>query len=498
MATGATFINKFNNSSTGLFKDNAAGEIGADDARALVTDIDDNYLNFDDDVLDEDDMSSDSATQVPTQQSVKAYVDAAALGIVTSWKAPVVNATTANITLSGEQTIDGVLTSASRILVKNQSTQSENGIYVTAAGAWARSSDANLAAELEGAAVTVQQGTANANTTWIQTTDGITLGSSNIVWSALGVTPVASAVSFTPAGSISATDVQAAIEELDTEKAPLASPTFTGTPTAPTVAVDTDTTQIANTEFVQEQKKIQTVAVTGTTYELVLTDAFKKLEVDNAAAVEVTVPLAGTVAFEVGTMIAVNWYGVCGGSLQGVTIAPEIGVTINSSSTGLTIQSRYSTVVLEKIGTNEWNLYNGTPPTLLPIVVAVPLTTVAEIFTNQANSQLATAAPGFRYDLANFRQIKLSARVGTASASANTPRLYLLYSTNDGSSYSILGQGTVASGEAISLGTTGYKETVWYDIPVGAHGDVVIRSAVNGGDGVADPNVSSHYVHLKQ
>lgn len=181
-----TFEGTFNNSSTGLFKTNTSQAIGSDDQRALVTAIKESYLNRIDDVLDEDDMASNSAAAVPTQQSVKAYVDAAALGIVTSWKAPVVNATTANITLSGEQTIDGVLTSASRILVKDQSTQSENGIYVTAAGAWARSSDANVAAELEGAAVTVQQGTANANTTWIQTTDGITLGSSNIVFAQLG------------------------------------------------------------------------------------------------------------------------------------------------------------------------------------------------------------------------------------------------------------------------------------------------------------------------
>lgn len=45
--------------------------------------------------------------------------------------------------------------------------------------------------------------------------------------------PVASEVTNTPAGNISATTVQAAINELDTEKAPLASPTFTGTVTFP-------------------------------------------------------------------------------------------------------------------------------------------------------------------------------------------------------------------------------------------------------------------------
>ena len=105
---------------------------------------------------------------------------------ITAWKDPCVVATTVNITLSGEQTIDGVLTSGSRVLVKNQSTTSQNGIYVSAAGAWARADDANLAAELEGAAVGVTSGTTNKNTVWIQTTSGITLGTSAIGWQQIG------------------------------------------------------------------------------------------------------------------------------------------------------------------------------------------------------------------------------------------------------------------------------------------------------------------------
>jgi len=60
-------------------------------------------------------------------------------------------------------------------------------------------------------------------------------------------------ISNTPAGGIAATDVQAAINELDTEKAPLASPAFTGTPTAPTAANGTNTTQLATTAFVQQE-----------------------------------------------------------------------------------------------------------------------------------------------------------------------------------------------------------------------------------------------------
>ena len=53
-----------------------------------------------------------------------------------------------------------------------------------------------------------------------------------------------------PAGGIAAGDVQAALNELDTEKAPLASPAFTGNPTAPTPLAGDNDTSIATTAFV--------------------------------------------------------------------------------------------------------------------------------------------------------------------------------------------------------------------------------------------------------
>lgn len=129
----------------------------------------------------------------PRSYTDKEYVDASITSAVTSaleglkWKEPVRAISTSNITLSGAQTIDGVsVVAGNRVLVAGQTTATDNGIYVAAAGSWSRSSDANSASELEGATVTVQEGTTNANTTWTQTTDGITLGSSNIVWSQFG------------------------------------------------------------------------------------------------------------------------------------------------------------------------------------------------------------------------------------------------------------------------------------------------------------------------
>lgn len=71
-------------------------------------------------------------------------------------------ATTANITLSGTQTVDGVaLVAGNRCLVKNQTAAQDNGIYEVSAGAWTRTADANTASKITGAAINVDSGTLN-------------------------------------------------------------------------------------------------------------------------------------------------------------------------------------------------------------------------------------------------------------------------------------------------------------------------------------------------
>ena len=122
----------------------------------------------------------------PQDAATKAQLDAAVQGW--KWKEPVRAATTANITLSGAQTIDGVSAVAGdRVLVKNQSTGSANGIYLVAAGAWTRAADFDVASELVGATVFVSEGTANGNTSWNMTTDGpITIGTTALVWTQTG------------------------------------------------------------------------------------------------------------------------------------------------------------------------------------------------------------------------------------------------------------------------------------------------------------------------
>ena len=118
-----------------------------------------------------------AAQEAATKNYVDTRVDSLSQGL--DVKASVRAATTLSITLSGTQTIDGVALSAGdRVLVKNQTTASANGIYVVAAGAWSRSTDADANADVTSGMFTfVEEGTANANSGWILITDGtIALG----------------------------------------------------------------------------------------------------------------------------------------------------------------------------------------------------------------------------------------------------------------------------------------------------------------------------------
>jgi hypothetical protein len=123
-----------------------------------------------------------------TDAATKNYVDSAAQGI--DWKASVRAATTANVTLASDlengDTLDGVtLATGDRVLVKNQSTGSQNGIYVVkVSGAPDRSTDCDIAAELtSNFAVFVEEGTANADQGYVLTNDGaITVGTTALTF----------------------------------------------------------------------------------------------------------------------------------------------------------------------------------------------------------------------------------------------------------------------------------------------------------------------------
>ncbi len=125
-----------------------------------------------------------------TDAATKGYVDTAIgnLNALFDSKGSVRAATTANVTISNPATaiFDGVtLANGERLLLKNQSTASENGIYVFngSGSALTRVTDMDAWTEVPGAFVAVEEGTANADTIWLCTANqGGTLGSTSITW----------------------------------------------------------------------------------------------------------------------------------------------------------------------------------------------------------------------------------------------------------------------------------------------------------------------------
>ena len=144
---------------------------------------------------------------LPQHAATKSYVDSAVEGL--AWKDSVRAASTVNINLAAPgTTIDGVTMAANdRFLVKDQTTQSQNGIYIYNGSAVAatRAPDANTFAEIEQAVVTVEEGTSNGSTTWRQTQINGTIDTNNVLFTSFG----------TSAGA--ATETTAGVAEIATQ-----------------------------------------------------------------------------------------------------------------------------------------------------------------------------------------------------------------------------------------------------------------------------------------
>ena len=140
----------------------------------------------------------------PTQADdavTRAYVEAISNNL--DIKQAVRLATTGNITLSGNQSIDGVTTNTNdRILVKNQTSAEDNGIYLAAVGAWTRTTDADEDSEVNnGLSVFVTSGTVNGSTNWVLITpDPVLVGITSLTF-----TQVGAPVDYTPGDGIDIT-----------------------------------------------------------------------------------------------------------------------------------------------------------------------------------------------------------------------------------------------------------------------------------------------------
>ncbi len=236
-----------------IYDSNADGKVnGSDMADKLATARKINGVNFDGSA----DITVTDATRLPLaggtmtgdltlkgdptsplHAATKQYVDAVAQGA--DLKASCRVATIVNIALSGVQTIDGVaLTVNDRVLVKNQTTAKDNGIYAVQSGAWLRATDADTSAKVSSGMFTfVEEGTTNADNGWVLITDGnIALGTT-----ALTFTQFSGAGQVVAGSNIIKTGNTISVAD---------SPNFTGTPIASTATKGTSTQQIATTAFV--------------------------------------------------------------------------------------------------------------------------------------------------------------------------------------------------------------------------------------------------------
>lgn len=129
--------------------------------------------------------NASSATDIVNLLTLQAY----AAGI--SWKNPVTVATMTNITLSGTQTVDGVaLVVGNTVLVKNQTDNTQNGIYQVNSGAWTYATGSTTWAQYVSALVFVEYGSQKGSAWYCTAQPGGTLGTTPMIWSNFSVSSI--------------------------------------------------------------------------------------------------------------------------------------------------------------------------------------------------------------------------------------------------------------------------------------------------------------------
>lgn len=330
----------------------------------------------------------------------KTYLDFYAAGI--SWKQPVLCGTTANITLSGLQTIDGVtVVAGNRVLVKSQTAPAQNGIYLASATAWSRAPDADTWDEMISALVFVESGSTLAGSAWYCTIQrGGTLGVTAITWSNFSV-----AATYTAGTGLTLTDYVFSITNTGVTAAAYGSASKTLTAT------------------VNAQGQLTVLAET------------------NIAIANTQVSGLGTMSTQDASNVAITGGSINGTTIGGSTAAAVTGTTITANTqftgagTGLT-----GTATTLSIGGNAATATSATTATNLAggSVGSVPYQT-----GTGATTFLAAGTDGF--------VLKLNAGVPTWAASTSGTVTSV---SGTGTVSGITLSGTITSSGSLTLGGT--------------------------------------------
>lgn len=385
------------------------------------------------------------------QAARKAYVDAVALGLTI--KDSVAAATTANITLSGTQTVDGYAVQVGdRVLVKNQSTGSQNGIYVAASGAWSRSGDADSTPDevKPGIFTSVLNGSTNGNTQWVLTTPTpISLGSTTLTFSRLS-----QPTSYTGGDGIAVagTDIAADLKTNDGLAIKTAQ-----------IGVDYDdsTIGIVSNKLAVKDSGITNAKLAGSIADSKLSTIATTNKV-NWAAVNKT----GSRLVDIADL---NISGITDGQLLRWDATTSKWVAVDPGAVGATSQFLYGEQVVHAAGATALAFTNA----------AAALTTI-------------TANTRKKVDLSGAIQFRLVVTQSVAGFAGT--KLRAQYSTNN-STFNQMDSDT--SGD-LDIGTgTGVKVGAWTNLVAGAKADVWVQLYTIGGDAVADPAFTEIYVQYK-
>jgi len=442
----------------------------------------------------------------------KAYVDSAVSAVAqgASWKTNAVAASTGNLTLSGTQTIDGYAAQVGdRILVKNQTTQTQNGVYTVASGAWTRATDADIGSEVKGMAILVLDGTTNALTQWVNTNATVpTLGTDNITYTQLqasgntytagtGLTLTGNQFSITNSGvttgtytkvtvnaqgqvttgtSLNASDVNTALGYTAYNGTTNPNGFLTGNQA---VTLSGDATGTGSTAITVT---LANSGATAGTYTKVTVDAKGRVTVGaNLASSDVTTALGYTPLNKAGDTLngALNW-----ASTVSITAAAttDLGGAASNSAT-VTGNTTITALGTATAGSQRWATFTGTP-TLTHNATSLILPTGANITVAAGDSAVFMSLGGGNWRCVGY--IRADGTALVAGSSSDPTKLPLAGGTLSGAlnlapvvslaSASTVNIGAAAANDITITGTT--TITAFDTIAGGAHRSLMFAGAL--------------------